>query len=121
MKYDDPFRNARIAALESQSREDLDSIEALQEKTYCQRQKEIGESFQNKQKKLEQWLILQKHKIYCPRKWFERQVTSRFISGKMLMFANVSQRLFIYDMIDVFCFPNEVDKEICARSAPEPD
>lgn len=33
-------------------------------------------------------------------------VTSRFIRGKMLMFAKVSLNSFIYDMIDVFCFPN---------------
>ena len=42
-------------------------------------------------------------------------VTSRFINGKMLTFAKVSLRSFIYDMIDVFCFPNETAKEIYAR------
>ena len=33
-------------------------------------------------------------------------VTSRFINRKMLMFAKVSLKSFVYDMIDVFCFPN---------------
>ena len=32
------------------------------------------------------------------------KVTSRFIKGKMLMFAKLS---FVYDMIDAFCFPNK--------------
>ena len=40
------------------------------------------------------------------------KVTSRFISRKILMFAKVSLKSFIYDMIDVFCFPNETVKEI---------
>ena len=39
-------------------------------------------------------------------------VTSRFINGKMLMFANISLRSFIYDMIDAFYFTNETVKEI---------
>ena len=39
-------------------------------------------------------------------------VTSRFINGKMLMFANILLRSFIYDMIDAFYFTNETVKEI---------
>ena len=34
-------------------------------------------------------------------------VSSRFIKGKMLMFAKFSLKSFLYDMIDVFCFPDE--------------
>ena len=41
-------------------------------------------------------------------------VTSKFIRGKMLMFAKVSLNSFIYDMNDVFCFPNVTVKEIYA-------
>ena len=33
----------------------------------------------------------------------------------MLMFANLSLRSFIYDMIDDFCSPNETVKEIYAQ------
>ena len=39
-------------------------------------------------------------------------VTSRFISVKMSMFAKVSLKSSIYNMIDVFCFPNKTVKEI---------
>ena len=35
------------------------------------------------------------------------EVGLRFIKGKMLMFAKLSFKSFVYDMIDVFCFPNE--------------
>ena len=34
-------------------------------------------------------------------------VKSRFINAKMLMFAKISLKSFVYDMIDVFFFPTE--------------
>ena len=40
------------------------------------------------------------------------KVSSRFIKGKMLMFAKLSIKSFVYDMIDVFCFPNDEIKTI---------
>ena len=40
------------------------------------------------------------------------KVSSRFIKGKMLMFAKLSIKSFVYDIIDVFCFPNEKIQEI---------
>ena len=43
------------------------------------------------------------------------KVTTRFIKGKMLMFAKLSIKSFVYDMIDVFCFPNDEIKEIYNR------
>ena len=33
-------------------------------------------------------------------------VITRFIKGKMLMFAKVSLKSFVYDIIDVFSFPD---------------
>ena len=39
-------------------------------------------------------------------------VASRFIKGKMLMFAKVSIKSYMYDLIDVFCFPTEKVKRI---------
>ena len=40
------------------------------------------------------------------------KVTTRFTSGKMLMFAKVSIKSFFYDIIDVFMFPDETTKSI---------
>ena len=38
-------------------------------------------------------------------------VSSRFIKGKMLMFAKLSLKSFVYDIIDTFCFPdNEIQQ-----------
>ena len=38
--------------------------------------------------------------------------TTRFLNGKMLMFAKVSIKSFVCDMIDVFMFPNEKTQAI---------
>ena len=40
------------------------------------------------------------------------KVTTRFLSGKMLMFAKVSIKSFVYDLIDVFMFPDQTTKSI---------
>ena len=34
-------------------------------------------------------------------------LTSRILNGKMLMFSKLSIKSFVYDLIDVFMFPNE--------------
>ena len=34
-------------------------------------------------------------------------LTTRFLNGKMLMFSKISVKSFVYDLIDVFMFPNE--------------
>ena len=39
-------------------------------------------------------------------------ITSTFIRGKMSMFAKVSFKSFVYDLIDVFCFPSEGVRKI---------
>ena len=39
-------------------------------------------------------------------------LTTRFLSGKMLMFSKVSIKSFVYDLIDVFMFPNQEIREI---------
>ena len=39
-------------------------------------------------------------------------LTTRFLNGKMLMFSKVSIKSFVYDIIDVFMFPNKEIKKI---------
>ena len=39
-------------------------------------------------------------------------LTTRFLNGKMLMFCKVSIKSFVYDLIDVFMFPNQEIQEI---------
>ena len=37
------------------------------------------------------------------------EVTSRFIKRNMIMFSKVPIRSFVYDLIDICCFPDEAD------------
>ena len=37
------------------------------------------------------------------------EVTSRFIKRNMIMFSKVPTRSFVYDLIDICCFPDEAD------------
>ena len=39
-------------------------------------------------------------------------MTTRFLNGKMLMFSKVSIKSFVYDLIDVFMFPNQETQQI---------
>ena len=39
-------------------------------------------------------------------------LTTRFLNGKMLLFSKVSIKSFVYDLIDVFMFPNPEIQEI---------
>ena len=40
-------------------------------------------------------------------------VSRRLFKGKMLMFAKVSLKSFVYDLIDVFSFPDEEVRAVC--------
>ena len=44
------------------------------------------------------------------------KITTRFMKGKVLMFSNLSLKSFVYDIIDIFCFPDEEVKEIYERN-----
>ena len=39
-------------------------------------------------------------------------LTTRFLNGKILMFSKLSIKSFVYDLIDVFMFPNQEIKKI---------
>ena len=42
-------------------------------------------------------------------------LTTRYLNGKMLMFSKVSIKTFVYNLIDVFMFPNEEIQKIYAE------
>ena len=43
---------------------------------------------------------------------FKINLTTRFLNGKMMMFSKVSLKSFIYNLIDVFMFPNKDARKI---------
>ena len=46
-------------------------------------------------------------------------VSTRFCKGKMLMFGKMSLKSFVYDIIDVFCFPDDKIKGIFDKNNNE--
>ena len=51
-------------------------------------------------------------KSFAVKKKNEIKVTTRFMSGKLLMFAKLSLKSFIYSLAEIFCFPPAEVKEI---------
>ena len=46
-------------------------------------------------------------KSFAVKKRDHMKVTTRFLSGKMLMFAKLFHMSFIYEVLETFCFPDE--------------
>ena len=51
-------------------------------------------------------------KLFAVKKKKNIKVISRFRSGKLLMFAKLSLKSFVYKIIETFCFLNEKTKQI---------
>ena len=51
-------------------------------------------------------------KLFPVKKRTNIKVTSHFISGKLLMLAKLLLKSFVYELIEIFCFPNEKTKQI---------
>ena len=51
-------------------------------------------------------------KSFAIKKYDQIKVTTRFLSGKMLMSAKLSLMSFIYEMLETFCFPDKKIQEI---------
>ena len=44
------------------------------------------------------------------KKSIKANLTTRYLNGKMLMFSKISLKSFVYNLIDIFMFPNNVTK-----------
>ena len=115
IKDDDPFKNLRVSQLENERLKQLDGVECLkrQEKKRKKRVKRDDLDFQTEKllkdrrvKTMIDFASSNSIKTVVIKKNTNVKVTSRFIKGKMLMFAKLSIKSFVYDLIDVFCFPN---------------
>ena len=118
IKDDDPFKNLRLTQLQNEKLEKLDGVECLkrQEKKRKRRIKKDDLDLRTekllKDRRIKTMIDFEYNasnsiKSLAIKKNTNVKVTSRFIKGKMLMFAKLSIKSFVYDMIDVFCFPNK--------------
>ena len=118
IKDDDPYKNLRMSNLEKERLDDLVSLECLKRKERKQRKRVKKDNLDFrvdkmlKDRRTKTMIDFEYNgstsiKSLAIKKNTNVKVTSRFIKGKMLMFAKLSIRSFVYDMIDVFCFPNK--------------
>ena len=118
IKHSDPFKNARITELENKRQTDIDSWDYLKKKKKNKKKRKIKDNVdvrvENllKNKKVKTMIDFENNECNSIKSIIVKgdtniEVSSRFIKGKMLMFAKLSLKSFVYDMIDVFCFPNE--------------
>ena len=119
----DPTYLSRKYSYDSQREKDLDSI-----KTKEEHKKRTGQKrdFHDIADKIDQVSKLRTTKMmvdFCAeetvtiksfgvKKRQEVQVTTRFLSGKMLMFAKLFFMSFIYEVLETFCFPDEKAEKI---------
>ena len=118
IKDDDPFKNIRSTQLNNEKLEKLDGVECLKRQERKQRKRIKKDDFDLRTEALLrdrrvktmidfEYNASNSIKSLAIKKNTNVKVTSRFIKGKMLMFAKLSIKSFVYDMIDVFCFPNK--------------
>ena len=119
----DPFYEIKLTSLKQEQQEGLEAAKKLNEKRknlkrkvtitdYFDRMKEVNEKvnvkslieFDHQNSNSIKAVIVKQNQNIKP--------TTRFLSGKMLMFAKVLIKSFVYDIIDVFMFPNEKTKNI---------
>ena len=125
IKENDPFKDARIAEIENEKKKNTEELNCLKTKEKKSKKRkakdadlQIDEAVKNK--KIKTMIEFDKNKCNSMKSIVIKGNTmidfsSRFIKGKMLMFAKLSLKSIVYNMIDVFCFPDETIREIYNR------
>ena len=122
LSKNDKFYNVKLSTLKAEKNECLEAAENFDKKTkmqkkrtlhhYLDRQKEVYKGSKIKilidfDKK-----FVSSVKSFAIKKEAKISLTTRFLNGKMLMFCKTSIQSFIYNLIDVFMFPDADIKNI---------
>ena len=119
LKSDDPYYAVKKSSIETKRNEDLESFESFKgKKNRGKKRKSLVEYSDYKTtisqnpniKSIIDFDLEQANSIKSLAVQTKPtvDVTTRFIKGKMLMFAKTSIQSFNYDIIDVFMFPDNV-------------
>ena len=118
-KHDDPFRFSKINTIKNHNTENPDALESMKKMKENQKRENLLEMLkQNWKTHLKTMIDFDKNE--CNSIKFAVavkgnttvDVTSRFIKRKMLMFAKISLKLLVYDLINVICFQMEEVRKI---------
>ena len=117
----DPEYEAKLAYLERKNAEDLDAVNSFEKNAIARKRKfeTIGEKIRpcanpRKTKMLIEFNDAEAASIksITVKKKSLVKATTRFMSGKSLMFAKLSLKSFIYSLVEIFSFSNEIVQEI---------
>ena len=123
----DPFRAAKIQYLNDKRKSDKEAALHHRQKEKKSQKKRTIKSYEsrleeaNKDKKIKSIIDFDTQnshsiKSISIKKNTTIKVTTRFTKGKMLMFSKTSLKNFVYDIIGVFCFPDEDVLELYAQN-----
>ena len=123
IKEDDQFKNIKINEISNRRAENLDALDCLKKKEKKSKKRKVKDDYADRKnsflqdKKIKTMIDFEENnsasiKSLVIKRSSNIKVSSRFIKGKMLMFAKLSIKSFVYDIIDVFCFPDETIREI---------
>ena len=122
IRDNDPYKNARITQLENKKQTDIGSLDCLKQKEKKLKKRKIKDANIQiddviKNKKIKTLIDFDHNECNSIKSIIVKgdaniDVSSCFIKGKMLMFPKLSLKSFVYDMIDVFCFPDNETQQI---------
>ena len=126
IKENDQFKDIRITELKNRRDENFDALELFKKKEKRMKKRKVKDDFFDRKtsllenRRIKTMIDFEENNCSSIKSLVVKssqniKVSSRFIKGKMLMFAKLSIKSFVYDMIDVFCFPNEKIQEIYSR------
>ena len=116
---DDPTYEARKKYLDRLKEEDLDVLSSFEKSNKKRKFKSIEEKISDNCDPRKTKMIIDFNesesasiKAFSVRKKNVIKATTRFMSSNLIMFAKLSLKSLIYDLSDIFSFPNEIVKEI---------
>ena len=123
LSKDDKFYEIKLSTLNAEKSEALEAAKNFDKK--CKRQKKKGTLYHYLEREEEAYrnnkiksLIdfdeecVSSIKSLAVKKETKVNLTTRFLNEKMLMFSKTSIQSFVYDLVDVFMFPDEDVKKI---------
>ena len=121
---DDPTYEARKKYFEHKREEDLNAVNTFEKNKKAKKRKfqSVKEKILDCQDPRKTKMIIEFNdgesasvKSFAVKKKNVIKATTRFMSGKLLMFAKLSLKCFIYTLIETVHFPNDTVKKIYKR------
>ena len=126
LSADDPYYSVKMRAIENSKAADEEAIKSFEKKLTKSHKRK---TFKNYDDRINDAMLNDKVKTVLDFSFQDRgsvkalgvkknekiKITTRFIKGKMLMFSKISLKAFVYDIIDIFSFPDLQVQEIFAQ------